>query len=550
MVSNPANIVRHRYPGVKPFSADEKSLFFGREQDVDALRSLIFVNQIVVLHAKSGYGKSSLLNAGIIPELQYEKTWVHLLIRFNDFSERKLDGNLSPVENVRLRIKQYALNEEFVSPLDSIIPNENSFWYWIKNCQYMNGGNKFILFFDQFEELFTYSKEEVAEFSEQLSQLLYNTIPVKFRKRLAEMDEYEVEDSLHDFLYEKLEVKVVFSVRSDRLSLLYSLSDRHPDILRNCYLLNALSREQAAQAIVEPARKNQIAGFETPSFEFADGAVEKIIDSIADPLDGEIEAATLQIICRYLENELVAEKRITYITGELLGDITAIFRQYYEAILSKFTVEECLMIQHLIEDELIDNGKRNYLFAGYIQRKFGLTQQILDTLEMSSLLRKEIDAKGRLFFEISHDTLVHAIDKVAIERRTVEDKQQKIILEQKIFEEGQRSAQLILLNKKVVFRSRLATALTIICLFITACAIYAFGKAKDDERKANAALAEKIKQEALSMAKQNMGYGDRYQELGKINEACDSYNAAIRNLANYHNEKTYQELVERVKLCK
>ncbi|MBK8194997.1 MAG: hypothetical protein IPK76_17970 [Lewinellaceae bacterium] len=59
---------RHlRYPGVRPFETSEKHLFFGRSRDIEELYDLILLERLTVLFAKSGYGKSSLLKAGVIP---------------------------------------------------------------------------------------------------------------------------------------------------------------------------------------------------------------------------------------------------------------------------------------------------------------------------------------------------------------------------------------------------------------------------------------------------------------------------------------------------
>ncbi len=467
-------MLHHRYPGVKPFTSEEKDLFFGREKDIRDLYSLLFIKQSVVLYGKSGYGKSSLLNAGIIPKLMEEGEWACFSIRFNNFSEREAKGALSPMENIKLRLKQ-DLDRSATNMLDTVIPGEDSFWYWVKARQSAHKRSQFIFFFDQFEELFTYPKTRVEEFSEQLSQLLYNTVPVRFRKRLAEMDEKgEVSDPLHDYLFEKPEVKVVFSVRSDQLSLLNMLTDRHPTILQNCYELDALNVEQAGQAIVNPARAPQSSVFVTPSFEFTADAVEKILDSIGNKQDGKIETSTLQIVCRYVEDELVGAKGITVISGGLLGNIADIFRQYYEGVLARLNVNEREKVQHLIEDELIEDGRRNTLTDGYIKKRFGFDDELLRQLEQSSLLRKERDASGRLLYEISHDTLVSAIESVAGNRREIEESDKRNKLEENLAEERRRAEYLTGLNAKAAVRTRLAISLAVISLLVAVFAIFSW----------------------------------------------------------------------------
>lgn len=414
---------KNRYPGVKPFQPDEKELFFGRAQDIENLHSLIFVKQTVVLYGKSGYGKSSLINAGIIPRLREENKCVYFSIRFNNFSERGQNENLTPIENIKLRINQDS-PVGTSSPLDILIPNEDSFWYWIKTHQYLQKKSLFILFFDQFEELFTYPKSQVEDFSEQLSQLLYSTIPGKFRKRLSELDQTgSIDDELHEFLYDKPEVKVVFSVRSDRLSQINALRDQHPSILQNCYELDALTKEQAWKAIIEPAFLRDETRYLTPSFSYTGEAVEKILDNVSNQQDAKIELATLQIVCRYVEDELVNEKKNTTITSALLGDISAIFKQYYEGILHKLNPYDRFKAAHLIEDELLEGGRRNPLPATYIQNKFGLTEELLQQLEATSLLRKERDATGRILIELSHDALIAPITAAKQKRLFLEEQE-------------------------------------------------------------------------------------------------------------------------------
>jgi flagellar basal body-associated protein FliL len=468
----------HRYPGVKPFTSEEKDLFFGREKDTKDLYSLLFIKQSVVLYGKSGYGKSSLLNAGIIPKLMEEGEWTCFSIRFNNFSEREAKGTVSPMENIKLRLK-LDLDPGATGMLDAVIPGEDSFWYWVKALQSADKRSQFIFFFDQFEELFTYPREKIEEFSEQLSQLLYNTVPVRFRKRLAEMDEKgEVSDTLHDYLFEKPEVKVVFSVRSDRLSLLNMLTDRHPTILQNCYELDALNVAQAEQAVVNPARAPQSSVFVTPSFEFTADAVEKILDSIGNKQDGKIETSTLQIVCRYVEDELVGVKGITVISGGLLGNIADIFKQYYEGVLAKLNVNDREKVQHLIEDELIEDGRRNTLTDGYIKKRFGFDDELLRQLEQSSLLRKERDASGRLLYEISHDTLVNAIESVAENRRAIEEGDKRSKLEENLAEERKRAEYLLELNARAVVRTRLAIGLAVISLLVAVFAIFSWHETK------------------------------------------------------------------------
>jgi len=69
------------------------------------------------------------------------------------------------------------LDKNATALLDTVLPGEDSFWYWVKAHSVRQQQVPVHLFFDQFEELFTYPKAKIEEFSEQVSQLLYNTVP-------------------------------------------------------------------------------------------------------------------------------------------------------------------------------------------------------------------------------------------------------------------------------------------------------------------------------------------------------------------------------------
>ena len=60
----------YRYPGAQPFTAGDRRIFYGRETDTRRLAALIRLEQMVVLYGTSGLGKSSLLNAAVVPRLE------------------------------------------------------------------------------------------------------------------------------------------------------------------------------------------------------------------------------------------------------------------------------------------------------------------------------------------------------------------------------------------------------------------------------------------------------------------------------------------------
>jgi len=58
------------YKGLNPYEERDKDNFFGRTADIRILSDKIRARKLTFLFAASGVGKSSLLQAGVMPELK------------------------------------------------------------------------------------------------------------------------------------------------------------------------------------------------------------------------------------------------------------------------------------------------------------------------------------------------------------------------------------------------------------------------------------------------------------------------------------------------
>src|SRR6185295_4505303 len=269
---------RYRYPGVKPFTEEDRDLFFGREDDIRRFQQLVILESLVVLFGRSGLGKSSLLDAGIIP-LFREGVQGGQKIRFKEwrsdiaFEVRKIrlfnynkDHPLSPVDRTIQVLSDISKTSELENFFSAITP---SIWKAAKQFQLSHQNKKaLLLFFDQFEELFSYPPEDVKRFSENLAKLLSNNLPEEAQRTLNKLmeEEHEVQDEQMELLLTPLPVKVVMAIRSDKFSLLKRMSEFLPGIISSTYELQPLSPQQAKDAITKPAGKKD--DFKTLPFEF------------------------------------------------------------------------------------------------------------------------------------------------------------------------------------------------------------------------------------------------------------------------------------------
>src|SRR5512132_1745143 len=117
--------IRTRYPGAQPFSDNEfsRKLFFGRNQASTALTDQILANRFVVVYAKSGLGKSSLLNAGVAPRLR-EEGHLPLIVRVNDVSR-------GPIHSVLDGIRREAERQQ----VEYVEGMTDSLWSFFKSVE-------------------------------------------------------------------------------------------------------------------------------------------------------------------------------------------------------------------------------------------------------------------------------------------------------------------------------------------------------------------------------------------------------------------------------
>lgn len=392
---------QHRYPGAQPFSTAQQDIFFGRDADIAHLHRLIKTEPLVLLHAKSGMGKSSLLHAGIVPAVEAEGIYKPIHIRFNAWTEGKKE---QPADIARKAISPEGSKRTF---LDSLIEDEPSLWHELKETQISSGG-RFLLIFDQFEELFSYPQEAIAEFRDQLAEALYTKIPQRYRSVLEaqiEQGACQIKDADFDRLQEPISIRIILSVRSDRMHLMDRLSDSLPDILAHGYELQALEPIQAKAAIVEPARRD--GAFSSPSFTYSEKAVQHILDFL-DDAERRIETIQLQILCRTFE-ERAEQEGIKHFEEVDLGDLDDIISNFYTrqiALVGGSADQKRVSL--LIEEGLIvpEDRQRLTLHEALILSLFQVPREHLSKLVDGGLLRAEPAQRGGYTYELSHDTLV------------------------------------------------------------------------------------------------------------------------------------------------
>lgn len=432
----------YRYPGPRPFEENDINLFFGRDRDIKNLLTFINVEQLTVLFSKSGLGKSSLINAGIIPELR-KKNYEIILCRLNSYVNKQRGENpgneaMSPLQKVFSEIT--ARFNKTTTFLDNLITGTQQFslWHQFKNLQISNPEKKtYFIFFDQFEELFTYPQEQVKEFKENLAELLSASIPQEYLDKINQSENDPSSENLTDeqlgVLYDPIPVKLLFTIRSDKFSLLTNLKDAIPGMVTKTYELKPFNAAEATEAIRKPASIAYDAvedNFISNSFTYDDDAIKKMLGYLSDEGTEDIESFQLQVLCRYVEDMVLENKKqnneLRNITATQLGDIKNIFEAYYNRLIEGIDKDKVRNVKRLFEDGLIfeKDKMRVSLYEGQIEAGYGVDEVLLNKLVATHLIRCEPDANGKEKYELSHDSLIEPILK-SKEKRIVEEKASK-----------------------------------------------------------------------------------------------------------------------------
>ncbi|MBN8679915.1 MAG: hypothetical protein J0M29_16930 [Chitinophagales bacterium] len=479
-MSASANHLPRRYPGLRPFERSQSAVFHGRQDDITRLTNLILRERLVVLFAKSGMGKTSLLQAGCAPEME-RQDFVPVFLR----TERSDRPILTGIGEMLDKNPQIGGTDN--TGLRPGAPQ--TLWEKMKRLEFdLNGLPATpVLVLDQFEEAFTLSHtdESRRQFFNELADLANETMPESLRANLLEQFEYgHIDVQTMQWWEQQPNVRIVLSIRSDFLHMIDRVSKNIPGILRNRYELLPLDREKARIAIVNPAQEQ--GQYASPPFLYAPEALDEMLNFLSghdsenngssDKKD-EIEAVNLQIICQDVEERIIdyhkeANFQVDSPFYEGKEGLRSSIRNFYQNQLQQFPkalsdrinlkkqqgvnisgLDEHLVTQspeqlrdtarRLIEESLITPGnRRNSVVDDTLISEYHISPDFLDTLvDKSRLLRKE-PRLDDFYYEISHDTLLPAIIESRNARRDKEqsDREKAEYLKQLADEARRREA--------------------------------------------------------------------------------------------------------------
>lgn len=279
--------------GLHSYSEEQSNTFFGRDTEIEQLTKLVESNTLTIVFGKSGTGKTSLLNAGVLPKLR-KNYCLPFRIRLEFMPESP--DIMTQIKNVlKLEIDKYGFNVESY-------PASGTLWEYFHREPLWKSVTP-VLIFDQFEEIFTlagknsrFGQQEFSIFWNELSDLIENSIPLSLKDQLLNNKEK------FNFSYKDQKTKVLFSFREEYLPEFESLTAIIPSLNLSRFRLLQMSGTQAYEVItktwgnaINPAQAEKLVSFfsNNPEINKAD-------------ISG-IEPSLLSQVCTHIEKERIRE---------------------------------------------------------------------------------------------------------------------------------------------------------------------------------------------------------------------------------------------------
>ena len=415
----PLNASKNPYRGLQPFETQHRALFFGRDELTKQLKAFIGNHSLTIVLGASGSGKSSLVKAGLIPQLQAE-----------DQSERDTQWHvLSPIRpgempflalnNALGQAQLPAVKLPTNSPTDTQGQQKSlahSVAVWTKR----NPRVRLLIFIDQSEELITLctNEPERQQFFQQILTAL-NIHPDKLRVVLSLRSDFEpqIRDAGLKAMPDALN-KVGQTVLKSHWQ-------------RGRFIVPAMTRAELREAIEKPAEA-RVMYFQPHDL------VEHLVDEVADmpgalPL---LSFALSELYLSYLQRQQRAQLKGKVIDraltetdynrlGGVIQSLTQRADQEYEALLEKDkayaqTIRNVMLRMVVVGAELA-RRKVPEAELNYPKPENDRVQLVIEHFLSARLIVAGTDANNQTYYEPAHDALVKGWEKLLVWQKAEEE---------------------------------------------------------------------------------------------------------------------------------
>ena len=396
----PLDKSKNPYRGLKSFEEKHSKLFFGRSELVEKLQYFVKTHPLTVVLGASGSGKSSLVKAGLIPNLKKqtkEETtdkWSILSpIRPGETPFQALNHALVDAKLPKVELQQQTLSE--------------SVNLWTKN----NPNCKLLIVIDQSEELITLcqNENERQEFFQQILKAInHHRHQLRVILTLRSDFEPQVRDAGLKFVCEELKLGNTFLTKRWQ-------SGR--------FIVPAMTRGELREAIEKPA-ETRVMYFQPHDL------VEELIYEV-DNMPGALPLlsfALSELFLKYLKRQrdaqyagITIDRALTQADYDELGGVMRSLTQRadeeYQKLVKENPAYEQVICHVMLRMVALTGGelaRRRVPLSEleYPPDKNILVKEVIERFTAARLLVKGEDSEGNLYVEPAHDALVRGWEKL------------------------------------------------------------------------------------------------------------------------------------------
>jgi hypothetical protein len=370
-------------PFVGPRSIPEGMPLFGRDRETRDLYRVVVADRVVLLHAPSGAGKSSLVNAGLIPLLKRKRFRVWPVVRVN--TEPPAGRDPATVD----RYTQSALamlGAGLHAPAASVATLLD---FFAAHAPGSLDAVDQVLVLDQFEEVLTTDPDDVEGKS-------------RFVEGLGRLLKYP---GFH----------AVFSIRDEYVGALEPYRKFIPRGFETRFRLDLLTADEAAKSIVGPAADT--------SAPITPGAAKVLVDDLrrakvrrrgqsVEEVGAFVEPVQLQVVCfrlwdRHQGGGPIGEDLVRGEAGDVDAALAAFYAAGVAAAVARAPGRSERRVRDWCEQRLVTSqGTR-----GQVQEGDGsLPPEAIEALIDARVVRAE-QRRGLTWYELSHDRLIDPVQR-------------------------------------------------------------------------------------------------------------------------------------------
>jgi len=409
------------YVGPRPFTRAEAGLYYGRDTEARDLLSLAVSEQLVLFYSQSGAGKSSLINARLVPGLEERNFEVLPVGRVSgDILKHEQCANIfifnllthldqskgAPERFAQMRLADFLGNLAFDGELFLYADPANQPAATAAQEANPEEIKPRVLIIDQFEEIMSTHLEAWEKRQDLFAQIA----------EAMEQDPY---------------LWVVLVMREDYVATLDPFAHLLPNQLRARYYMRRMESKAALEAVRKPVEKLRpydpgIAEMLVDNLRMVSGT--QILDGNPVLVQGEyIEPVQLQVVCFQLWSSLMKQsdtlspgKHITLADIEALakGESLAQFinkalGDFYEQALAKVLEKTPGLVSERdlrtwFSTQLITEAEtRGFVYQGKTLTE-GLPNEAVNVLASIYIIRPD-NRPGGTWFELVHDRFVGPI---------------------------------------------------------------------------------------------------------------------------------------------